>query len=114
MPWTVLLAAESTLDGFLSEAIKPAPSLAVLVWVVWKFLQYMDTSEKRRSEDAIKRDEALKEMAERTGTSLEKFTVAFDKNTEALGKNSQILSIVDDRILKLDSHLRRAAEGKDK
>lgn len=108
-------------ENFLLEALKPAPSLAVLVWIVWQFIKHMRSMESSRAAEAKARDLTLKTLEDnchafqqglisRTEDKWTKVSAALDKNTEALGKNSATLAMVDDRIVKIDSHLRRSGQ----
>jgi hypothetical protein len=108
-------------ESFLLDALKPAPSLAVLAWVVWKVLTHLKSMETSRLAESKARDAALVKLgdnchafqqgiADRTEANFDKMSVAFDKNTEALGRNSELLHRVDERILKIDSHLRKTQQ----
>ena len=79
-----IFLADPVLDNFVLEAIKPAPSLAVLVWVVYRFLQHLDRLEDRR---------AATDAA---------WLTAMRQNTETIGRNNDLLTRVAVRLGQVD------------
>ncbi len=79
------LLADISIDSFLLEAVKPAPSLAVLVWVVWKFLQHLDGLEARRASEASM-------IAAKANVVTGKVVTAFEENAKILGRNIEALN----------------------
>ena len=68
------------MDGFVVEAAKQVPALAVMVYLVLKFLAFTE-----------KRDRALKEISDQCHATQNRATEAMIKNSETLAQWSELI-----------------------
>lgn len=98
--------------AFLSEAARQIPAVAVLVFVVIKFLSHIRESDRARERLESARIKALENLgsacysfqeslAERHETLVSRVTTALDRNTDALGRATQAVDRFEDW---LDNH----------
>jgi hypothetical protein len=90
------------------QFVQQAPALAVLVFLVVCFLghlKHIDTMQQSQQESC---HNFQREMMGKASATSDKVIIAFDRNTEALGRNNQaterLASITEDCMKRLERH----------
>lgn len=88
------------MEALLTEAIKQVPSLAVLVWVVMRFLAHIKDSDNARTTGDERRNESMKAISDSFKVAQHemstRMTTTIDANTALLAKATVALNRVED------------------
>lgn len=76
-----------TVETLITEAVKQAPGMLVLLYIVVRFLSHLDSIEERRQEADERREKAD-----------EKYAAVIERNTVALGRTSAALDRLEDHL----------------
>ena len=90
-------------DQWLIEAVKQAPALGVLVWIVFAFLKNLKDLQDSHDKIEAEKTSAIRNLGElchsfqrdigaKYDANLLRMSSALDRNTEALGRNTEAIN----------------------